>query len=169
MQSEQCIQMSEQICKHIIELHEYKQAQNVLLYSSIRNEVDLKLLFQDAIKEGKKVFFPKTYKEEIAFYRVMQLSEMKSGAFGVLEPTEDAEKFVDSEALVIVPGLAFSSSHHRIGFGKGYYDRFLSGKDLYTIGVGYDYQFDEEFVPDQYDIPLNLLISNRGEEHQKWN
>lgn len=164
LSTEERLRLSQSISDLLIQLEHVKLAKNILLYSAIQNEVDLTSLYHYCHSNHKKVFFPKTYDEKIRFFEVNDISEMNKGRFGVLEPSELSTEFQNESGVILVPGVAFSKNRHRIGYGKGYYDRFLTAhENLYSIGVGYEFQMIEDFETDKFDVPLNLLVSELGE------
>lgn len=170
MSPDLCRDLSERICENIVALPEFSKAESILLYHGIQNEVNTDRIFRSAIAAGKKVYYPKSYHDVIRFFQVKHLNELHPGAFHVCEPSETNPEFTDvkNPCIIVVPGLAFSRSGHRIGYGKGYYDRFLSSFTdeannlITTIGIGYHFQFAEEFQEDTCDYPLNLLMDEHG-------
>ncbi len=170
MSADLCKHLSQRICKQIIELPEFINANSILLYHGIMNEVDTDLIFSAAIAAGKRVYYPKTYEHVIRFFQVKELSQLTPGVFGVCEPSEENPEFTEvrNPCIIVVPGLAYSKSGYRIGYGKGYYDRFFAAfsneeRTLMTsIGIGYHFQFEESFEPDSFDIPLSKLMDEDG-------
>lgn len=152
------------ICRNILNSDIYSICNNLLLFASIRNEVNLRLLFEQAIIDGKNVYYPKTCGDIIRFFQVEKYECLIPGRFQVPEPENEEKEFLDTEGLLIAPGLAFSKQGHRIGYGKGYYDRFLKNKNLVTVGVGYHFQFKHDFISDTFDVPLKYLYSENGRE-----
>ncbi len=110
----------------------WKKARTVLLFVSMPSEISTYFLLDEALSSGKTLFIPRIIEDDMAFFRINTLSgPWDEGPFGILEPkTDHAQQFqiekVDFPLLVIVPGLAFNKNGHRLGRGKGYYDRFLS-------------------------------------------
>mgnify|MGYP002510478029 FL=1 len=135
----------------------------ILGFASCGSEIDTRELLQEALRLGKRLFLPKVTGEEQAqmrFFRVRRLEELKEGYKGILEPSESCEEYIYSEAeapntLMLMPGAAFDSYRNRIGYGKGFYDRFLADKEalqLRTIAVGYRCQLVDEIPADHGDI-----------------
>ena len=103
----------------------YEDAEDLCLYMPIRNEVDLEILREAAWRDGKRVWLPKVFGERMEFHFFGPESSLEEGAYGILEP-EAGEVLEPGEAtLVVMPGAVFSKSHDRIGYGGGYYDRYL--------------------------------------------
>ncbi len=164
MSKDECLRLSKIITDNLVNLECIKSAKHILLYSSIQNEVDVSSLIYYCQINHKKVYLPKTYSNEIQFYEISDFQNLSEGMFHVLEPTDLSKKYQGQEGVIIVPGLAFNRCRQRIGFGKGYYDRFLiKHENLYSIGVGYKFQMIEDFEADHHDVPLNLLVSELGE------
>ena len=165
LDEKQVLSYSEKIGCQILQLEDYQNANAILFYAAIRNEVQLDFLVRDALKQGKEVYFPKVFGSEMDFFQIKSLEELRKGTFGVPEPSDESHPFDGKNGLLIAPGLAFSDAGYRIGYGKGYYDRYLAmHKDLQTIGVGYSFQFHQEFETDPFDIALQKLISENGSE-----
>ena len=153
---------SQHIVKEIIASEEYQVCKQLFLYSPKGNEIDLSDLFSIAIKDKKAIAFPKVMsKEEIAFYRVLSLEDLTEGTFGVFEPNmQEGLVECSSETLMIIPGIAFDRQGIRIGFGAGYYDRYLSkNTPLASFGVAYPWQIFEELPKEDYDIALTRILS----------
>ncbi|MBQ1682370.1 MAG: 5-formyltetrahydrofolate cyclo-ligase [Agathobacter sp.] len=166
MSETECQNKSESICTYIQSMPEYHNANCILLYHAINHEVDLKSLFHQALKDQKQIYYPKTTATDLLFYRITDINEMRPGYFGIMEPDETTELLHQSNCngkmLIIVPGVAFSEKGHRIGYGKGYYDRFLKDFDGISVGVGYHFQLESDFETSELDIPLHFFVSELG-------
>lgn len=144
---------STEIAQKVLSSKEYKKAQKVLLYASFRSEVDTGMLTQQALNDGKEVYFPKIQKrengrKEMEFYRVNSEEDLEKGYYGIPEPREDSKSrliqsisnegvvFEDQfqttierqqmRILVIIPGAVFDKKGNRIGYGGGFYDKYLT-------------------------------------------
>ena len=166
--------LSDVITEKVIELDEYKNAESILCFVSCKSEVKTDKLIRQAIKSGKIVGVPKVEGKDINFYRINSLNELEPGYFGILEPRvfqpereSDAErsKPIDpSGSLVIVPGLVFDRDLNRIGYGKGFYDRYFSSnkdKCFVKCGIAFEIQLCEHIDADVHDQPLDLLITDK--------
>ena len=154
------------IFEKIVSKKAYIDAQYLLVYYPVKNEPNVLLIAENALKEGKKVAFPISNTNEftLTFGVIDSLDQLLCGAYSIPEPPIDALKYVDNDnTLCIVPGLAFDRNGKRIGYGKGYYDRFL--KDFRGISVGLCYsQFLIDSLPvDDYDISVDMVISDKEE------
>lgn len=147
-------------------LRQYKKCEQLLVYVSKDIEVDTISIIKDALMQGKKVAVPKciTKGNLMDFYYINSIEEdLESGTFGVLEPVPDrCEKVTDfSNALCIVPGLSFDAQGFRLGYGKGYYDRFLNGFEGDTVGLCYSMCVRWELPHGYYDRPVDILVTDR--------
>ena len=158
--------LSDIITEKILSLKEYKEADTILTYVSCRSEVITDNLILAALNDGKKVGVPKVEGDIMNFYYINSLDELEAGYFGVREPVVDKALVTDpSGCLMIVPGLAFDKDLNRIGYGKGFYDKyFQSHMDaLFTkCGIAFDIQLCEKIEADPYDQPLDMLVTENS-------
>ena len=160
MSAEEISRRSRQLCNLVRNTEAYRQADTIYGYLPFNQEVDLHALLQEALDEGKQVALPKCYGRDMRFILVQDLSDIRHSAFGVPEPAADGPAAADKAGLVIVPGLVFDRRGYRIGYGGGYYDRFLSLEpDHPTIGLCYDFQLVDQLEPDAHDIPVDIVFS----------
>lgn len=146
----------------------YKQAEYVLSYASFRSEVETKSLNNAVMRDGKKLYLPKTYPDtgEMKFFRVKSLSMLRRGYKGIFEPEETGESFegiLDGRVLMIMPGVAFDSRGNRLGYGGGYYDRYLGkyGERIdCRVMIAYHIQKEQQIICDNLDIKPDFIISN---------
>ena len=158
---------SKQINKQISNLPIFKLATTICIYSSIGNEVDTASLAKVALQNNKQVAYPKTDRITMTmeFYKVKDIKELrlvKSGSFSLREPLQDPNTKVipNQKTLMIVPGLAFDKKFYRTGYGGGFYDKYLAQHtNLTSIGVCYDFQLIDHTYPNQYDIPVDSIIT----------
>ena len=170
---------SEIICGRILSSEEYKNADIILAYMSAGGEVDLQVLIDAASSVGKSLFIPKVIsKEEMRFYK--HTGDFTKGSFGIKEPVNTSQEMLfdinkasaeNKRILVLVPGVAFDVSGNRMGYGGGYYDRFLMDIDgsltsvsrgrmqVTKIGVSYDYQIVDEIPVEKYDVRMDMIVS----------
>ena len=123
---------SEVICRKIAELPEFIEADAILSYMAFRNEVDMKYIMSTARGLGKKIFLPRMDGEDMEFHLAEGKEELVKNSLGILEPDPGSPMLPDvmpkgSKLLMLMPGLAYDRSHHRLGYGGGYYDRYLAG------------------------------------------
>ena len=141
----------------------YQEAKIIATYLSFPHEFQTQELIEQAQKDGKKVLIPKTYPKgrmEFVVYRPQQLVKT---SFGLLEPQGDLEVVDASQIdLIHVPGLAFTTEGYRIGYGGGYYDRYLKHITGHTLSTIYPCQI-QDFSPENHDIPVQeVLIDERN-------
>ena len=154
-------QKSNDVFNKIINLDIYKSSKTVGIYYSMDDEVSTISLIDYSLKIGKEVCIPKTMENsEMEFYMISDRNNLSKSKFGILEPTSN--NLVDPKTidLMIVPGVVFSKELYRIGYGSGYYDRYLLKTNSYKIGLSFKETL-VDFVPhDEYDIKLDLIITD---------
>ncbi len=142
----------------------FSDALSVALYFPVNGEVDTREIFKKCVDLEKKVFFPKTLGSDLVFLKTENIEELTPGAFSIPEPPADAESARGDELdLVLVPGVAFDFSGNRIGYGKGFYDRFL--KDIprqMRFGLAYRFQVLENIPSDETDVKTGRIITEDG-------
>ncbi len=156
--------LSEIICRTVIASDEYKNCESIFLYASTGSEVCTDILVQQAFNDGKSVAFPKCIDRcgNMKFYFVNSAEELEKGYFGIMTPlTHNEAGFGNENTLCIVPGIAFSPGGYRLGYGKGYYDRFLSGFKGVSVGLCYDRCLCHKLPTDEYDKKVNYLITDK--------
>lgn len=153
---------SREICKILEWQPFFRNAGIVYFYYPLGNEADLLPLAQVSLDLGKLAAFPRTEGSGMEFFRVPDLAEFAEGAFHVMEPLSK-EQMDCQKPLVFVPGLAFDVHGNRMGYGKGYYDRYFARYPECTkIGVCYGKQIIAEIPCDDYDIPVDAVASEQG-------
>lgn len=162
---------SEAIREKLFSLNEFKDAKNVMFYASFNNEADtietIKELLKNKGENKKNVIVSYVGKNN----PILQLSvlnkfnDLEPKTFGILEPKKNKIKNFDINKLdlVIVPGIAFDKNGHRIGYGHGYYDRFLKkiSSKAKKIGLAFDFQLIEKIPEERHDIPMDIIITEK--------
>ncbi len=147
------------VAEKIAELEEFRQAKSVGLYSPLKGEIDIFSLHKKAFLAGKIICYPKVQKDHIDFYQVDDPHKLVLGAFGIMEPAEYSKVVSPGEIdLLVVPGVCFDRQGNRIGFGKGFYDRYLAGYDGTSVGCCYACQLVEKIETSDHDVPVDILI-----------
>lgn len=155
---EQVVELSNQIINKITNSNYYKKANKICIYMPIRNEVDLTRL---ALNNDKDFFIPKVIGRKMEFYEYNKASLVK-GAYDILEPANSNLLIPDKDTLILMPGSVFSQTGDRIGYGGGYYDKFLAKYPLCkTIGVCYDFQIVGSIPIEEYDVKPDMIISDK--------
>ena len=149
-------QIQQKVCHH----PSFLNAPIVYTYIDYRHEVSTRLIIETAWKLNKIVATPKIIDGEMKFYQIHTFDDLATGTFGILEPVTN-ECISNNEGLMIMPGVVFDINCHRIGYGKGFYDRYLTDKvslQLRTLAVGFQCQLLEEIPSDRADIkPYQVL------------
>lgn len=142
----------------------FYRAEQILCFVSYGSEISTRGILEEALKAGKKVYVPKVLSgkkhPEMCFYRITGLTELETGYRGIPEPAGDSEEYVYSQeeaerTLLLMPGVAFDRYRNRIGYGKGFYDRFLEDKPRLqqrAIAVGYRCQMTDTLPAEKTDI-----------------
>ncbi|GAB6085247.1 5-formyltetrahydrofolate cyclo-ligase [Alkaliphilus crotonatoxidans] len=163
---ETVIKNSHQILERLVTMTEYLKAKNVMLYLSFQREVMTQQIISDLFQHRKRVFIPVTVpktKELIVSELLSLEDDLEVGNFGVLEPKKEALRPFSAQELdlVLVPGVAFDTRGYRIGYGAGYYDRFLPTltPGVPTIGLAHEVQMIEQVPNDSYDIPVEKIVT----------
>lgn len=159
-------QRDEKILHKLTALPVYKSCDTVLTYVSTDIEADTHGLIQRAFDDGKHVAVPRcvTGTRDMVFYEIHSFDDLEAGSFSVYEPVPERCEPVRNlrRAICIVPALAYDRYGYRLGYGKGYYDRFLSAhSDIFKIGIGYCCCTETKFSHGRYDIPVDFLITEK--------
>ena len=137
----------------------YRNAKTIYGYLPYNQEVRTVPMLEQALLEGKRVAVPKVYGEEMKFIYLTDLTQVSKGYAGIPEPIADAPVAEDQTALVLMPGLVFDPQGHRIGYGGGFYDKFLSQEPQHpTVALCYDFQVVEKLETESFDIPVDLVL-----------
>ncbi len=157
---EKRIQASEKICEYLI--HNPMIQKTAILYLYIAKEPELSLmpLLHWSLEQGKCIGVPKVHGETMDFYQLTTLEQLSQGAFGILEPNDDCPLLQAKESICLVPGVGFDKSGNRMGYGKGYYDKYFSQyPDLIRLGVSYEEQVVEQIPADAYDKKMHMVMT----------
>jgi len=151
--------LTEQLLQHPF----YQEAKVIATYLSFPHEFQTQELIEQALRDCKKVLIPKTYSKGRMDFVVYDPQQLVKTSFGLLEPQGDLEVVDVSQIdLIHVPGLAFTTEGYRIGYGGGYYDRYLEHFTGHTLSTVYPCQI-RDFIPEDHDIPVQeVLIDERN-------
>ena len=150
--------LTERFLKHPF----YQEAKTIATYLSFPHEFQTQELIEQALKDGKKVLIPKTYPKGRMEFVVYNPQQLVKTSFGLLEPQGDLEVVEPSQIdLIHVPGLAFTTEGYRIGYGGGYYDRYLEHFTGHTLSTIYPCQI-QDFIPEKHDIPVQEVLIDEG-------
>lgn len=150
---------SEKLTALFLQSEHYRNAKTVYGYLPYNQEVRTVPLLQQALRDGKRVAVPKCYGEEMRFIYLTDLSQVAPGYAGIPEPILDEPVAAEEDALVLMPGVAFTAAGERIGYGGGFYDRFLSQEPNHpTVALCYEFQMVESLPTEEFDIPVDLVL-----------
>ena len=158
---------SQTICDKVRTMSEYKNAGCILFFVPYGSEVDVKPLIEEALQQGRQVFCPFVTGDQMMFYRIDNFSQLKEGYKGILEPIpEDERSYVPNTAdFMIVPGTVFDREGNRIGYGKGFYDRFLTETYVGSLAaVAFSHQIVENgrIHAESTDRKIKLIVTEQG-------
>jgi len=170
---EEQLTKSHEIMESVVASYDFMRARHILVYASYGSEVVTRGIMEYGILLGKQVYCPKVMADgEMEFYRIASYEDLKPGYRGIPEPAEDAsEKFItdvihktgneESEAvLVLMPGVCFDGNGHRIGYGKGFYDRYLTKiPHAVKMALAYDNQLEDSIPAAEHDVLYDLLVT----------
>ena len=150
---------SEILCSQFLASPFYREARTIYGYLPYNQEVRTAPILEQALADGKKVAVPKVYGEEMRFIYLSDLNQVENGYCGIPEPVADEPVADDPTALVLMPGLAFDAKGNRMGYGGGFYDKFLWAEPTHpTVALCYDFQMVEDIPTEEFDIPVNLVL-----------
>ena len=137
----------------------YQDARTIYFYLPYNQEVRTVPMILKALEDGKKVAVPKVYGDEMKFIEIENMDGIEEGYMGIPEPKADGPVAEDRTALILMPGLAFDREGHRIGYGGGFYDKFLSREpDHPTVALCYEFQMLPHVDTEAFDIPVDLVL-----------
>ena len=158
-------EMSDRISEYLDSNESYKDSLCVLVYADYNNEVETDRIVLKALLSGKEVYMPKVKGREMEFYRVFSVSELEPGSFGIREPL-DIEHFRYEEkagTICLLPLACFDDNGNRIGYGGGFYDKYLSRTKVdKKIGLAFACQHTEVIECDDHDIRLDMVVTEEG-------
>ncbi len=159
MTEEQIVAASHRLGELFAASEAYKQARTIYGYLPYNQEVRTVPMLQKAVEDGKRVAVPKCYGDEMRFIYLEDLSQVEKGYCGIPEPIADGPVANDKTALVLMPGLAFDPQGHRIGYGGGFYDKFLAQEPEHpTIALCYAFQMVEHLETEVFDVPVDTVL-----------
>lgn len=158
--------LNRRLTREFLTMERVRRSKVVMLYYSIRREADTIELIRQLLSQGKVVGLPICTKtQSLNVGRITGLHQVQPktvGRFCLMEPSTDAPLLGPSELeLIVLPGLAFDRSGHRLGYGAGYYDRFLGGKGVngFKLGLAYPFQLLDHIPVTEHDAPLNGVLT----------
>ena len=159
MTQEEIEDRSRSLCEKFLNSDNYRRCTCLYGYLPYNQEVRTWPILQQALADGKQVAVPKVYGDEMKFIYLTDLTQVAAGYAGIPEPIADDPVAEQQDALVLMPGLAFDPQGHRIGYGGGFYDKFLSREPKHpTVALCYEFQMVDHLETEQFDIPVNTVI-----------
>lgn len=159
MTPEQIEQASRRLGELFLDTPQYKNAKTIYGYLPYNQEVRTVPMLEQALKDGKKVAVPKCYGDEMKFIYLEDLTQVELGYCNIPEPIADGPVAEDETALVLMPGMAFTKSGDRMGYGGGFYDKFLAKEPNHpTVALCYSFQMVESLPTAEYDIPVDCVL-----------
>ena len=159
MTEEEIVSRSEKLGVLFSQSEAYKAAKTIYGYLPSNQEVRPIPMLEQALKDGKRVAVPKVYGDEMKFLYLDDLTQVEKGYAGIPEPIADGPVADDDTALVLMPGLAFDPAGHRIGYGGGFYDKFLAAEPNHpTLALCYEFQMLPELHTEEHDIPVDTVL-----------
>lgn len=158
---ETCLGLSLEIQAKFVDSELFRNAASLALYSAVHNEVLTEEIARQAAALGKTLLYPRVAAAGLEFVAVASVDQLRPGTFGVLEPQGADVRPVAEVDVLIVPGVAFDLRGHRLGYGKGYYDRALSSSLERTVRVGlaYDFQVLDVLPIDEHDQTISVVMT----------
>lgn len=161
MSKEAVMVKSMRIYKTLTSLDEFKEASKIYTYVSVKNEVDTIMLMDHSFRNEKQVYVPKVNGGEMEFYEITDVTELTPGFFELYEPdVAGKEPDYSKKGLLIMPGIVFDKQLNRIGYGGGYYDKYLkTDNSFFKIALAYEYQVLEAIEADEHDMKPDMIIT----------
>lgn len=159
MTEKEIVSASEKLGELFRNCDAYQKAKTIYGYLPYNQEVRTVPMLEQAMRDGKRVAVPKCYGDEMKFIYMDDLSKVEKGYAGIPEPVADEPVADDPTALVLMPGLAFTQNGDRMGYGGGFYDKFLASEPEHpTVALCYDFQMVDQLPTEEYDIPVDTVL-----------
>ena len=168
MTPEEKLKKDNQIISRFTSLVSYRYSDTLLLYYPTKGEIDTRPLIRSSISLGKRVALPVCYEEgsRMDFYYINSEDDLETGKYGIPTPKSGCEMFEKRKGargiIVVVPALAFDKNGYRLGYGKGYYDRYINEINAAAIGFVYSDFIADRLPRGRFDISVDLLVSEKG-------
>ena len=161
LSADTCISLSAEVQQQFLRSKLFYDANCLALYSAIHNEVQTEIVSRRALELGKALVYPRIRNDALEFVEVLSREDLAPGAFGVLEPQGDKLMLIETLDLVVVPGVAFDQRGHRLGYGRGFYDRALAEcrPGCAKVGFAYDFQLVAVLPNAAHDKTISVLVT----------
>ena len=159
MTEEQINTASAKLGELFVNTPQYQNAKTIYGYLPYNQEVRTVPMLERALRDGKRVAVPKVYGDDMRFIYMDDLSRVAEGYAGIPEPVDDGPVADDPTALVLMPGMAFTKNGDRMGYGGGFYDKFLASEPAHpTVALCYAFQMVDSLPTEEYDIPVDCVL-----------
>ena len=161
LSEEKILEKSNQIKNKLFNLSQYKKSKTIMFFVSFNSEVNTHEMIKESLK-NKTIVVPKVVSHEIEPSIIIDFDNLVSGKFGILEPIEAMKIAHKNIGLVLVPGIVFDKEGHRIGYGFGYYDKFLAKvPKAIKIGLAFDFQVVDKIPAEMHDVPVDMIVTEK--------
>lgn len=161
--SEQKSNYDSRLLNNIISSEILNKFEKILCYVSVKNEPDTRKLIGILLSNGKSVYIPYCQEKNMLFYRLNSPDELIDGAFGI--PTVDVSDKIPlknfDNCACVVPAISFDTKGNRLGYGGGFYDRFLNGKNIFKVGITYEVCLASELPNEDFDVAVDTVITEQ--------
>ena len=159
LSKEEVQKKSQIICEQLMKMSCFEYAKWIYGYMPIRNEVNICPFLEYLMKKGKKIALPRVNGDSMEFYQITSFEDLEEGSFHIPEPKKECPK-AEAGGFILIPGVAFDREGGRIGYGKGYYDKYFSSHNqaLIKIGIAYTIQLIEIVPTTPTDVKLDGLV-----------
>lgn len=149
---------SKSILKKLKKIEVFRNAQKIGAYYPIGSEILTQDIMQEALSEGKEIFLPKVIGKNIEFRKIVNLSNLENGSFDIMEPRNECP--VDNNLdVILVPTVGISPKGVRLGYGHGFYDRFLAENKIKTISLTFEKQIVKNIPQSEHDVIINWIVT----------
>ncbi len=153
--------VSLEIHKKLYENEKFISSKEVLIYVSTDEEIDTINIIEKCLSLNKLVAVPKIIDDNMEFYYINSLEELINGKYNIKEPINNNKVVNFEDCICITPGIVFDNKGYRLGYGKGYYDRFFAKNNCYKIGLTLNELLVDNIYPDEYDIAVDIIITEK--------
>lgn len=164
MKKAQITNLNVKLYNNLKQIIDFKNIKRISTYMATDNEVQTDLLIKDAFEQDITIIIPVLKpNHQLCFTEINQFTTFYHNKLGILEPTKNCINYTSgiNVDLVIVPGIVWNHSGHRIGYGFGYYDKYINllNKNINTVGLSYEFQIFDNIPIEKYDMPVNKLVT----------
>lgn len=156
--------MDNEIIEKLIMSETYKKARGIFIYIGFGSEINTKIIIEDALNSGKEVYVPKIIKKDMILIKIDSLENLVTSSYGILEPIGDKNDFdVNKLDLIVMPGVAFDEICNRLGYGGGYYDKFLDKNNIECkkVALAYELQVLNKLEAEEHDVKVDSIITEK--------